>query len=292
MYLFLFSIVMIGGLNNMSNASSPSTIKDLDDLRKAVSSPSWFETVQDMDTWLPSFVSSISWQSRLLPHFLVHYHNDFQDIDDNMPDTLLNEFEKIHKQLLQFFHIEPQSKQERIALQTRFTFFIIHTKTDRSFGSLTDPFVLFYFLDTQQDPNYMNRFRHEIAHMIWGRSYGEAPPLFQEGVAVYAEYMSNPDANHSDFLNPTSIDIEQIPRLSEIAITENFWKHQSLYTISGIWIYFLIEKWGWDKLKALFLLSQYEDPEIANHFYQIYGQKLEEVEIEWRHYLKSLSTRQ
>ena len=29
-------------------------------------------------------------------------------------------------------------------------------------------------------------------------------------------------------------------------------------------------------------------PDIADHFYQIYGQKLEEVEGEWRHYLESL----
>ncbi len=287
MYCLLFSITIILGLNNMSNASDLYVIKNLDDLKNAVSSPSWFENIQDMHIRLPSLVSSLSWESRLLPHFLVHYHNDVQDIDDNMPDIFLSEFEEIHKQLLQFFHIKPRSKQEKVALQTRFICFIVHTKTDRSFGSLTDPFVLFYFLDTRQDPNYMQRFRHEIAHMIWGRFYGEAPPLFQEGVGVYAEHMSSPDANRNDFLNSTSIDVEQIPLLSEIAITENFWKRERLYTISGIWIHFLIEKWGWGKLKSLFLLSQYEDPEIADHFYQIYGQKIEEVEVEWRHYIKS-----
>ena len=275
----------------MSSGSDLSAIKNLDDLRNAVSSPSRFQNFKNMDEWLPRLVSSLPWQSRLLPDFLVHYYHDDQNIDDPLPDSLFTEFEEIHKELLQFFHIKPQSKQEKVALQTRFTCFIVHTKTDKTFGSLADPFVLFYFLDTQQDPDYLQRFRHEIAHMIWGRSYGEAPPLFQEGIAVYAEHMSSPAANRHDFLNSASIGGERVPLLSEIAITENFWKHRSLYSlymISGIWIHFLIEKWDWERLKALFLISQYEDPDIADHFYQIYGEKLEDVEGEWRHYLESL----
>ena len=244
-----------------------------------------------MDVWLPSLVSSTPWQSRFLPDFLVHYYNDDQNIADNFLDLLGREFEKIYKQLLQFFHIKPQSKIEKVAQQTRFTCFIVHSKASISFGSLRDPFVLFYLLDTQKDPDYLHRFRHEIAHMVWGRSYGEAPPLFQEGIAVCAEHMSSPAANRNDFLNSAPIDGERIPLLAEMAITENFWKHRSLYPvymISGFWIHFLIEKWDWDRLKALFLISQYEDPDIADHFYRIYGQKLEGVEGDWRHFLKSL----
>jgi hypothetical protein len=60
-----------------------------------------------------------------------------------------------------------------------------------------------------------------------------------------------------------------------------------MYLVSGLWIHFLVERWGWDKLKHLFLLSEYEDPNIIDHFHQVYGQTLEEADLAWRRHLRS-----
>ena len=57
--------------------------------------------------------------------------------------------------------------------------------------------------------------------------------------------------------------------------------------VSSLWIHFLVERWGWDKLKSLFLISDYEDRNIVDNFSKVYGQKLEDVDAEWRHFLSS-----
>jgi hypothetical protein len=166
-------------------------IKNLDDLKAAIALPSWFETVQDMNAWLPELAASLSWQTRLSPHFLLHYYDDNpQGEEGDLGDTFAGTLEQIYTQLEQFLQIIPQSKQEKLASQTRLIWFILQTRTSRTFGSLTDPYVLFYLMDIRQDPDYKQRFRHEMAHMMWSRQYGEALSLFQEGVAVYAEYGS------------------------------------------------------------------------------------------------------
>jgi len=52
-------------------------------------------------------------------------------------------------------------------------------------------------------------------------------------------------------------------------------------------IHYLVEKWGWNKVKSLFLISDFEDPDINKHFHQIYGRSLETVDTEWRHFLRT-----
>lgn len=123
-------------------------IKNLDDLKAAITLPSWFETVQDMNAWLPELAASLSWQTRLSPHFLLHYYNDNpQGEKDNLGDTFAGTLEQIYTPLEQFLQIIPQSKQEKLASQTRLIWFILQTRTGRTFGSLTDPYVLFYLMD-------------------------------------------------------------------------------------------------------------------------------------------------
>jgi hypothetical protein len=64
-------------------------------------------------------------------------------------------------------------------------------------------------------------------------------------------------------------------------------QHKGMYTAGSLLIHFLVEKWGWNKLKNLFLISDFEDPKINDHFQEIYGQSLEKIEIEWRQFLKT-----
>ena len=73
----------------------------------------------------------------------------------------------------------------------------------------------------------------------------------------------------------------------EIAINDNFWQHKGMYTAGSFLIHYLVEKWGWDKLKRLFLISDFEDTEINEHFHQVYGLSLETVDTEWRQFLRT-----
>jgi hypothetical protein len=266
-------------------------IENLDDLKAMISSTLWAQAVQS-EGWVQRIASSLQWEVRLSRRFLLHCYIDFHDEDDALFTSFLQECEQICDQVEQFLQIEPRSKQEKLLMQSRFILFVVKTRSSRTFGSLPDPHTMFYLLDPRQDPNYMRRFRHEIAHWVWGHLYGEAPPLFQEGVATYADSMSEPGADASEFLRRHPLDVEQLPPLCDLALTENFWSYnaesgrhasgQPLYVVASLWIHFLVEKWGWDKLKHLFLISDYEDHAIADHFSEVYGRALGDVDVEWR----------
>jgi hypothetical protein len=105
-------------------------------------------------------------------------------------------------------------------------------------------------------------------------------------LATYAEKLSDPESDINIFHNK-NIDLDNIPPLKEIAITDNFWRHKGMYTAGSMLIYYLIEKWGWDKLKNLFLISEFEDPDIEKHFFEVYDTSLDAVDIEWREFLRT-----
>lgn len=264
-------------------------IETVDDLVTAVNAPSGFETIRAMHSWLPDLIYSLPWKIRMSRRYLLHYHIDAHDKDDVLFDSLVREAETIYDQLERFFHIEARSKQETVALQTRLVFFIIKARTELTFGSMIDPHTLFYLLDSHQDPEYMEKIRHELAHWAWGRVYGEAPSLFWEGLAVYAAKMSKPEADVSASLD-RGVSLAEIPPLCEIAINESFWQYKAqgmpMYTIGSLLVRFLVEKWGWDPLKHLFLCSDYEDADVLEHFCQIYDHSLDTVDVEWRQWLK------
>jgi hypothetical protein len=204
-----------------------------------------------------------------------------------MFDSLLNESEEIYCELNRFFEIEANSKQEILAQKTRLVCFIFKIESNITFGFLNDPHIFFFYLDTKQTPDYMEKFRHEYAHWVWGRSFGEAPSFIWEGLATYAEIMSNLQSKISDLLD-RKIVLETIPSLHDCVKNEVFWSQKGMYTAGSLFVYFLVENWGWDKLKSLFLNMDFEDPDINKHFNQIYGTDLETLDGEWRAFITNL----
>ncbi|MFN8491932.1 MAG: hypothetical protein U0350_30305 [Caldilineaceae bacterium] len=264
----------------------PVQVKNLEDLKQAMAAPTWFDTLQAQATWLPDLVASLPWQTKLSEHILLHYYIDVQDETDACFASLVNEMEQIYGELHAFFQITAKTKQEQLLVQTRLIFFFIKTHTGRVFGSLTDPHLILYFWDTKHQPDYLQKIRHEMAHWVWSRLYGEAPALFQEGVAILAEERSSPKAKVSFFVADCPRTIDEIPPLTDLAFNENFWRHKTPYGVGGQLVDYLVQRWGWSPLKRLFLLSAYEDVAILTHFAQIYGQSLNIIDAEWRTFLK------
>jgi hypothetical protein len=230
---------------------------------------------------LPDLVKALLWQSRLSAHFVVNYHDD-TGADDDLLDTLSGACGSICTELVAWMQLPTRSKQARIALERRLIIYVIRTTSPITFGSIESPGVLFYLLDPLQDPDYLVKFQHEIAHLVWGRSYGEAPPLFNEGVAVYAE-----PAHRAG--RPAVLPVAGLPSLVDLVHTDRFWDAYRtglpVYGASGLWVRYLVERWGWERLGTLFLASEYGDPEILEHFASVYGCDLATAEVGWQRWL-------
>ena len=107
-----------------------------------------------------------------------------------------------------------------------------HGKT--TFGLMPQPHLLFFYLDAQKTPEYLVKLRHEYAHWVWGRMYGEAPSLFWEGMATYGEHASAGPAGVNETLT-AGFNVDEIPSLQEAARNETFWQHKGMYT-AGSWV--------------------------------------------------------
>ena len=285
MFKLTFEALLLMFMTGAIAAESLDQIRSVADLKEAICSARAREIVQHPEQWLPELVSSVRWNTELSEHFVLHYQIDKSDGNDVLFDSLISELEKQYGELLNFFGIEAGSKREQLALKTRLVCFIVKTDCERTFGTLPDPHLLFYLLDPGKDPNYMNKLRHELAHWVWGRLYGEAPPLFNEGVAVYAEKSSAPNITELDFLANAKAGVDQVPPLKEVVHGDGFWKHKGMYTLGSLWIDFLVKEFGWDQLKTFFLNSDFEDDLVVEHFERVYGEKLETLEFHWRSYL-------
>ncbi|MCE5324751.1 hypothetical protein LLG46_15760 [bacterium] len=220
------------------------------------------------------------------PHFLLHSYCDLP-VEAVVDQTFIDALEQMHVELTAFLSLSTHTKHERISLKTTFTCFIVQINASRQFGSICSPNVLFYVMNPIVAPLHsefhMLRFRHELTHLLWGQAYGEAPPLFMEGLAEYAGYLGAAD----ELKLPVMATLTEVPPLADIAIADDYWKHGgvALYRASGAWVQYLVERWGWEKLKQLFLLTEYTDTQIQDHFAQVYAQKLETVEADWRNHI-------
>jgi hypothetical protein len=82
------------------------------------------------------------------------------------------------------------------------------------------------------------------------------------------------------------LEVDEIPSLSQMAYNETLWNTKSNYTISALFVNFLVSKWGWDKLKLFFVESEYGDPRVHEHFKKIYGYSLEEMDDPFKKFLE------
>ena len=176
---------------------------------------------------------------------------------------------------------------EHNSLKNHLTLLILHVKSTITFGNMLRPHLLLYLLDTKQDPEYMVKFRHEMAHWLWGSMYGEAPAFLNEGVAVVAETLSAPNKTAADLFEALR-SLDGVPPIEELFRNEAFWKTgTALYRVAGSFIYFITQGWGWERLAQLFRHTNYDDADIGNKFTQDYGITIMEAERQWRTYVSS-----
>jgi hypothetical protein len=62
-----------------------------------------------------------------------------------------------------------------------------------------------------------------------------------------------------------------------------------MYTAGSLLIHFLVEEYGWDRLKEFCLLTDFQDPDVLAHFEQAYGCSLDSADSELRKFLRSPS---
>jgi hypothetical protein len=262
-------------------------INSIENLKIAIDCTSIQNVMASFDSWFPEVVSSTPWNTLVSQHHIIHYYIAHHDEDDILFDSLLIKSEEIYTDLIRFFEIEANSKQASLAQQTRLLSFIAKVDSKITFGFLNDPHTLFFYVDTKQTPEFLGKFRHEYAHWVWGRSYGEAPSFLWEGLATYGEKMSKPGSDTSKLVGQ-GFEMGTIPPLKDCVKNEVFWSQKGMYTAGSLFIHYLVENWGWEKLKQLFLISDFEDQVIHEHFYQVYGLKLKDMDNDWKAFIETI----
>lgn len=107
-------------------------------------------------------------------------------------------------------------------------------------------------------------FKHELAHTVIGRKIGvQSNSFFCEGFAVYTGYFEE-DNSYSTDLDSTEIHIDL---LTEDIITGpgyHFYSSPELYSISGVFIRFIIDKIGIEAFKVIYAEQSIEKAFLEN----------------------------
>jgi hypothetical protein len=264
----------------------PKSVGSVRDLVDAVSSGKLAELFPTMDRRLPQMVAASSWSVRLSEHYLLLYHRDMEATEVFDQEAFLAESEQIRTEIIAYFGSLWSSKECQSTLKRHLTVMLLHTRSRRKFGTLVKPDFLLYLLDPRQDPDYMVEIRHEYAHWVWGAMYGEAPAVFNEGLAVVVETMSRRGKTEADLLRGLQ-PLDRVPALHDLCTNNRFFEHVTgYYRIAGTFVHFLSSRWGWMLVAKLFKRTDYEDPTVADTFAQVFGISLPETDAAWRDCLR------
>jgi hypothetical protein len=131
------------------------------------------------------------------------------------------------------------------------------------------------------------RAHHEIAHVITWNAIGEPGARFlSEGIATAMDSVWKPLGEQPTHLHRWA-DLLcrhcKLPSLITI-IRELDWEFQEeiIYPISGSFVLYLLEKYGTNKFKELFIKATFDNFE--KEFDRIYSVTLDSVDSEWRTY--------
>ncbi|MFC1525831.1 hypothetical protein ACFL6X_03350 [Candidatus Latescibacterota bacterium] len=283
------ALLMLAGVGLAAAQDNMVTVGSISDLKQAIQSGQFQTVLEATNSWLPDIVAATEWDVRLTEHFVFHYHDDSGSGTGRL-DTIAAVSDQFYDEQMGFFEIVPESKQDSLALLSRLEVFVIDSDMGMTFGFLPQPRLLFFVIDADQTPDYIEKMRHEYAHWVWARLYGEAPSLFYEGVATYAERESGAG---SPPLRAALADVDpsSFPPLTEAAKNDVFWQHKGMYTAGSLLVQHLVEEEGWEPLKQLFLATEFEDPNVGQAFQRIYGRSLGDVDGSWREFARTASER-
>jgi hypothetical protein len=126
----------------------------------------------------------------------------------------------------------------------------------------------------------MSVFSHELAHTVIGRKVGvQSNSFFCEGFAVYTGYYME-GSNYKKDLDSTKINFDLLTEEIIIGPDHHFYSFPLMYSISGVFTRFIIDKIGIEKFKTI-----YEQKNIENAFSES-GFPLAELIVEFKNTLK------
>ena len=122
--------------------------------------------------------------------------------------------------------------------------------------------------------------RHELAHLFAGRWSRLAPPLLQEGLAVWLQgshFGRRLDDLAREVLGRRTIGLKQLQDRQWFFDLKNIY---DCYTLAGSFTGFLIRRFGWDAYERLY--RQCDGLRFESKFQKCYGVSLADAHWEWR----------
>ena len=126
---------------------------------------------------------------------------------------------------------------------------------------------------------------HEETHLIWIREVGEAPSILNEGIAVYVEsllidgYEVMKERFCKAWFDTIGKEKGLLRNLMQNTYFWNAYGKISVYTLSGMLVFYIINMWGINLLKEIFSRSNYYDEKLAELIEDKTEISIEELEI-------------
>lgn len=136
------------------------------------------------------------------------------------------------------------------------------------------------------DPDVLRQVLHEVVHFWWADSFGEAPSLLNEGIAVYLERVLSTNVVQArrelaHFWQEYAARAEP-GFLRRLCNNDNFWSERAIgepvYEVGGQLVSLLFDNHGLPSLQRIFLESHYNDSHLPDHIKDVLGVSIDSLE--------------
>ena len=218
------------------------------------------------------FRSNYTWTIKETEKSIFHL-DSYCATDKDIPkiiDGTLNRYQAIADILCFDLH---STKANEKRLKHNYWFFGPQLITDigmagnadlKGFGSVSASGID-YVVNNDRWSNHTDKIHHEEVHLLVKYELGEAPPLFNEGIATYVEYLiyKNKDEFRKLYSDAWKNHMTaNAGRLQKLMATDYFWSNFGklpLYTIGAACVYYIVERYGVNLLKDIFEKTHYQD---------------------------------
>ena len=129
--------------------------------------------------------------------------------------------------------------------------------------------------------DFMN---HEEIHWVWGRKFGEAPAILNEGIAEYFQHILNPQQLNQLNDVRSVLETEGTGFLDTLANNDGFWKAYStrfpVRKVAGLFTRYLVEHYSVEKVQDIFMNTYYEDNRLPEIIHSITSKSLIDIEMD------------
>lgn len=223
------------------------------------------------------------------------FHIEPSNFQDKDLLILIKEADKRYNQITELIGIHGESEKDK-EKDLKYNYWIHNSQVAIDSGVVSESKKFFghgcasrsgidYVIHNSSWNEHIRHLLHEESHLIWICKFGEAPSILNEGIAVYIETLLSDGYDiMKERFSKTWIEFVEGERgllrnLLKNGYFESVYGKIPVYTLGGMFVFYIINEWGIDLLKDIFSNCTYDYEELDELIEKKTCMSIESIEL-------------